>query len=144
MAAALDTVLERYARVRFPFDQPWMPKAVEYCAGHLEQIRVFCALGLNAILDPGRQALIHAWLHDRPRDIAPDEYGFNVWLLNECIGEGDASPEDQIFFRCMGCYRIRTNRSVSKGMCRCRGRRLNNCVGEMETQEILALLVTGG
>ena len=143
MAVALEKVLAEHARITFPLSEPWMQRAVEYCAEHLEEIRVFRALGLKAVLDPGRAMLILAWLHERDKDTSHEDYGFNVWLLDQCIGNTECSKEDQIFFRCMGCYKIRTNRAVMAGPCRCYGRRLNNCVGPMETQEILALLVTG-
>lgn len=143
VSSDLDTILRKHARIKYPLDKTWKRKAVEYCAERLGDIQAFRALGLAAIKDPERRKLVaRALANPKNRDVSPDDYGFNAWLLNECIGERVMSA-DSIFMRCAMCFRVRTSKNLSRGPCKCGGTRMSNCVGELETQEILGRLAMG-
>lgn len=136
----VDRILEKHTGIRFPFDKRWKRLAAEYCAERLDQIEVFRALGLQAVTED-RRKLITSYLgamngHD------PEDYNFNVWVLNEAIGERDISDE-YIFWRCLGCYKVRTGRGVGAGPCKCTSMRLSNSVGTLETGRILGMLALG-
>lgn len=143
VSSDLDTILRKHARIKYPLDKAWKKAAVTYCAERLGDIQAFRALGLQAIKDPERRALIAKALNVPGNENAtPDDIGFNAWLLNECIGERVMSA-DNIFMRCSACFRVRTSRNMSRGTCKCGGMRLTNCVGQLETQEVLGRLAMG-
>lgn len=144
VSSDLDTILRKHARIKYPLDKTWKKAAVEFCAERLGDIQVFRALGLAALKDPERRKLIAGLLPPAGSPEAQDtaDYGFNVWLLNECIGERVMSA-DHIFMRCSGCFRVRTSRNLSRGPCKCGGTRMTNCVGQLETQEVLGRLAMG-
>ena len=136
----VDQVLGEHTGIRFPFDKRWKRLAAEYCAERLDRIEVFRALGLQAV-DPVRQKLILSYLgsmngHD------PEDYNFNVWVLNEAMGERIVS-DDLLFWRCLGCYKVRTSRGVGLGPCKCRSTKLSDTVGPLETGRILGMLALG-
>lgn len=137
----VDRVLDKHTGIRFPFDKRWKRLAAEYCAERLDQIEVFRALGLQAVSDLTRRNLIASYLGPM-NGHEPDDYNFNVWVLNEAIGDRVVS-DDIIFWRCLGCYKIRTSRGVGSGPCKCRGTRLSDTVGPLETGRIIGMLALG-
>lgn len=139
----LDMVMRKYARISVPFDKTWKRKATEYCGERLESIRLFLALGVDAITDPTRRKLVTAYLEaSKTAGIPQDEINFNAWLLHECIGDRVMS-DDHIFMRCMGCFRIRTSAGIGRGPCKCGAGKMNGYVGTLETQRILGALAIG-
>lgn len=142
VSSDLDTILRKHARITYPLDKDWKKKAVEFCAERLGDIQAFRALGLDAIKDPERRKMIAGLLNvEGNENVDPDEYGFNVWLLNECIG--DTRVTDRIFMRCESCLKVRTNRGMAKGPCKCGSTRMRQGPPQMETQKVLARLVQG-
>lgn len=138
----LDKVLA-YARIKLPASQAWKRKVAEFCAEHLDEIRVFRALGPAAIQDPVRRRLVWSHIGDC-NGHEPDEYGFNVWLLNECVGDW-AMDDELIFYLCKGCQRIRTNRNIRLSpYCRyCASRGGLPYKGPTETRDNLYRIIMG-
>lgn len=136
----VDRVLGDHTRIRFPFDKRWKRLAAEYCAERLATIETFRALGLQAVTED-RKKLILSYLGERNGQ-DPVDYNFNVWVLNEAIGPTVLS-DDLIFYRCLSCHKVRTARGVGQGPCKCRGTRLSDAVGPLETGSIIGMLALG-
>lgn len=136
---------ERLLRVHLgvvpPWDRPWKRKAFMLVLEDLPRIAAFQELGLSLVSDPVRLKLIAEYMGQKNGHEHAD-WGFNVWLLNECIGPRIMS-HNEIFFRCLACHKVRTGKGTSEGPCKCGSARMTNCVGQMDTRKAMGYLASG-
>ncbi len=143
MVGELDKIVS-WARLTSA-DREWKKEAIALVAEHLEGIRVFRALGLQAIVDLNRQQLVWTHIGYCKKGQNAEEYGFNVWILNELAGAGDLLDDDCIFMICFGCQKLRTQRGMQiSPTCRyCAAQRVRPYIGPTETRDNLYRLVRG-
>lgn len=132
-------ILRKNVDLTEPFDKKWKVNALEMVIKNLAKIGACQELGLRAIDDKDRRDLVRTYVGE---DGSNAHLGFNVWLLNECIGEKVMSPH-HIFMRCLGCYKIRTSKGLAGGQCKCGSTRMSNTVGPMNTRKALGYLASG-
>ena len=116
-------------------------RSFEYILEHLSEVVTFLDGGLEVIPDPKRRELILG--HVGPQNgTDPEEYRFNLWLANECIGwDHDIR---YVLLRCAECHRIRVNRFIRERVCKCGGRRLTNTMPPtLNTRMVMKALVMG-
>jgi hypothetical protein len=140
-AERAEVIMKKHLGVVPPWDRPWKLKAFMMILEDLPSVQMFMGLGLRALYDPARIKLITDEIgiqngHD------PEDYGFNAWLLNRCIGERPMSP-NEIFLRCLTCQKIRTSTGMARGLCKCGSNRLSNAVGKMDTRRAMGYLASG-
>lgn len=136
------SILSKEVDLHEPFDKKWKVNALEIVMKNLIPIAACKELGLRAIDDPEKRKLVASYVGPENGN-GHEHYGFNVWLLNECIGDRIMS-HDSAFMRCLGCYKIRTSNRVGKnGQCVCGSTRMSNTVGPMNTRKALGYLASG-
>jgi hypothetical protein len=141
VAEQAERLLRKHLGLVPPWDRPWKLAAFELVLGQVPEIAAFEELGLHLVGDLDRRKLIEQYMgkkngHDQ------SHWGFNIWLLNQCVGERIMSHGD-IFFRCQGCFKIRTSAGTGRGPCKCGSNRLTNCVGPMDTRKAMGYLASG-
>jgi hypothetical protein len=141
VAEQAERLMREHLGVVPPWDRPWKLRAFEYILAHLPQIQAFRDQGLALISEPQRIKLIKTYIGEQEGHEHTD-YNFNVWLLNECIGERIMSHDD-IFMTCLVCHKPRTGAGMSRGLCRCGGQRMSNCVAPLDTRKAMAYLAMG-
>jgi hypothetical protein len=130
-----ETRLFKYAQLKPPFRRGPKERCIQYLIDNDLEIARFEELGFAAIKDERRRDLIKSFC--RNNDWADErELGFNVWLLNEIMGP--RTPGSTLFYRCMGCGKIRTYGKAHRA-CKCGWRRLNNAIPDRLKSTLTAL-----
>lgn len=118
-----ERVVEKHVGLPPPWREPLPRRALEYCLKNIIAIQEFKALGMTLITEVARRELILKYLGAfDPLKHEIEDYNFNVWLANECIGK--VTPARHIFLRCTGCNTLRCNRSIEDRICKCGGSRM--------------------
>lgn len=136
-----ERLLKRYLGLVPPWDRPLVRRTFEYVLEHLWEIESYIALGLKRVTDPARYAMIVKHIGPQGSN-DPEEYGFNVWLADKCMG--DPPPPRHILLRCAGCQRIRVHRNFQDRACKCGGLRMQSAIpDETNTRVVMKALVAG-
>lgn len=140
IAERAERVLRDYMGLVPPWDRPYAKRALVWALDHVWEIEAFKAQGLDLIPDPARRELILRHVGPRPDNVHPEEYNFNLWLANECLGVN--TPARHILLRCAGCYKLRTHRTFETRPCKCGGMRLTSAIPtDLNTRMAMKALV---
>lgn len=135
-----DTLLEKVVGIPGPWTSGLKRKAYRAISSRMPEISMFVDSGFDAVADERRKRIMVA-LAATLGATGKEEFGFHLWLWNECMGE--RTPARYVFYRCLVCQEIRTHRSVCRGSCRCGSTRRTNWVPEITTKKALRALLLG-
>jgi hypothetical protein len=140
VAERAERVLRDYMGLVPPWDRPYAKRAMVWALDNVWEIEAFKAQGMDLIADPARRELILKHVGPRPDDVPIEEYNFNLWLANECMGS--ATPARHILLRCRDCHRLRTHRSFENRICKCGGMSLSSAIPtDLNTRMAMKALV---
>ena len=140
VAERAERVLRDYMGLVPPWDRPLPRRALEWALEKVWDIEAFKAQGIDLISEPARRALILKPVGPKPEDVPVEEYNFNIWLANECLGT--VTPARNLLLRCSTCRRLRTHRTFEVRPCKCGGMQLTSAVpSDLNTRMAMKALV---
>ena len=91
------------------------------------------------------EKLVAKLLGDVPANNSSDafeDYMRTKSALLQAAGTRLMAP-DMLFYRCLGCFQIRSNRGLEGGWCKCGSTQISNTVGKMNTEQIEKIVKDG-
>lgn len=134
-----EEMLGKYAMVKGPYTSGPRQTIFQFLVHKAPEIRKYLALGIDAV-EPRRRRVVVDWLAKDSPNVTQTEQSFNVWVADTIMGP--RIPGSALVQRCMGCQKIRTNRGLINGPCKCGSNRAGP-VREFTTSQGLYALATG-
>lgn len=101
----------------------------------------------DEVLRRGAQIEVEALIKKMIGEVPPnpssevfEDYMHTKDLLLQAWGGGMLAHPEMLLYRCLGCFKIRTNKSVRGGPCKCGSIKLGGNVMKLDTQELETIL----